>query len=131
MRKSYMFAGGAIVCWSTIATITKLLLSDVNGFQLLWVSSFLAAIFLFIVVVASKKQTKLAEYTLKDYVIMVLIGFPGTFLYYAFYYAGSEFLSASQAFIINYLWPIMSVLFACIILKERRLPLGVSCQLAG
>ena len=28
-------------------------------------------------------------------------------------------MPASQAFIINYLWPIMSVLFACIILKEK------------
>jgi drug/metabolite transporter (DMT)-like permease len=28
-------------------------------------------------------------------------------------------MAASQAFIINYLWPVMSVVFACIILKEK------------
>ena len=28
-------------------------------------------------------------------------------------------MPASQAFIINYLWPIMSVVFACILLKEK------------
>ena len=28
-------------------------------------------------------------------------------------------MQASQAFIINYLWPIMIVVFACIILKEK------------
>ncbi len=32
---------------------------------------------------------------------------------------GTDVLSASQAFIINYMWPIMSVVFACIVLKEK------------
>ena len=36
-----------------------------------------------------------------------------------FYYAGTDILQASQAFIINYLWPIMSVVFACILLGEK------------
>jgi len=39
--------------------------------------------------------------------------------YYVFFYAGASRMLASQAFIVNYLWPIMSVLCACIILKER------------
>ena len=34
-------------------------------------------------------------------------------------YLGINTLQASQAFIINYLWPIMTVIFACIILKEK------------
>jgi drug/metabolite transporter (DMT)-like permease len=50
---------------------------------------------------------------------MAAIGIPGSLLYYMFYYAGTDILPASQAFIINYLWPIMSVIFACIILKEK------------
>ena len=36
-----------------------------------------------------------------------------------FYYAGADILPASQAFVINYMWPIMCVVFACIILKEK------------
>ena len=50
---------------------------------------------------------------------MALIGLPGTLFYNLFYYAGAAILPASQAFIINYLWPIMSVVFACILLKEK------------
>ena len=49
----------------------------------------------------------------------MLIGLPSTLLYYLFYYAGTDLMPASQAFIVNYLWPIMSVVFACIILKEK------------
>ena len=50
---------------------------------------------------------------------MVLIGLPGTLFYNLFYFAGATILPASQAFIVNYLWPIMSVVFACLILKEK------------
>ena len=50
---------------------------------------------------------------------MGAIGLPGVFLYYVFYYAGTARMPASQAFIINYLWPIMSIIFACIVLKEK------------
>ena len=49
----------------------------------------------------------------------VLIGLPGAFIYYLLFYTGTDLMPASQAFIINYLWPIMSVIFACIILKEK------------
>ncbi len=65
------------------------------------------------------KNFKKYNYKIKDYLIMAGIGLPGTFFYYIFYYSGTDIMPASQAFIINYLWPIMSVLFACIILKER------------
>jgi drug/metabolite transporter (DMT)-like permease len=45
-------------------------------------------------------------------------------------------MEASHAFIVNYLWPIMSVVFACVILKEKLtlkklLAIGVSCVGVG
>ena len=50
---------------------------------------------------------------------MAGIGLPGVFLYYVFYYSGATRLPASQAFITNYLWPVMSIVFAVIILREK------------
>jgi drug/metabolite transporter (DMT)-like permease len=61
----------------------------------------------------------LKQYKLKDYMQIFIIGLLGTFLYNLFLYLGIDTLEASQAFIINYLWPIMTVVFACIILKEK------------
>lgn len=119
MKKIYLFAGISILCWSTVATITKLLLGDLNSIQLLWASSLFASIFLLALNIFSGNIKTLKKYKPKDYLITMLIGFPGTFLYYIFYYAGADLLPASQAFIINYMWPIMSVVFACIILKEK------------
>ena len=119
MKKEYLYAGVSIFCWSTVAVITKLLLKDLNQFQLLWVSSLFAGLFLLAVNLFTGRLKELKSWTLKDYAVSALCGIPGTFLYYVFYYAGAARMEASHAFIINYLWPIMSVVFACILLKEK------------
>ncbi len=119
MKTAYLFAGISIILWSTLATISKLLLGTMNSFQVLMFSSFFAAAALLAANVITGKIKQLKEYRIKDYAITLLICIPGTFLYYVFLYLGTARMAASQAFIINYLWPIMSVVFACIILKEK------------
>ncbi len=119
MKKTYFYAGVSIFCWSTVATTCKILLRELNNMQLLWVNSLIAGLFLLVLNIFSGNFKKYENYTLKDYFIMVAIGIPSTIFYYMFYYAGTDILPASQAFIINYLWPIMSVIFACVILREK------------
>lgn len=114
-----------------MAVITKLLLQDLNQFQLLWASSFFAGLFLLVVNLVTGNLKQLKQWKLKDFAISALCGIPGTFLYYVFYYAGAARMEASHAFIVNYLWPIMCVVFACILLKEKLtfkklLAIGVS-----
>ena len=122
MKKVYLYVATAIFCWSTIATVSKLMLGGINCLQLLWMNSFAAALALLTVSFVNGKVKLLKKYKLKDYAVTILIGFPGTFFYYVFYYAGTDLMLASQAFIVNYLWPIMSVVFACLILKEKMTP---------
>ena len=118
MKKSYLYAGVAILIWSTTATVSKLMLNTLSSYQVLMLSAFFAAAALLVTTIINGRIKLLRRYRIKDYIITLLIGLPGTFLYYAFLYAGTAKMAASQAFIINYLWPIMSVVFACIILKE-------------
>lgn len=122
MKKTYILAGVAIFFWSTMATISKLLLGSFTSIQVLCISSLFAFLFLFIKNLATRNIVKLKYYKAKDILIMILIGLPGIFLYNIFYYFGAAIMPASQAFIINYLWPIMSVVFACILLKEKLTP---------
>lgn len=120
MKKSYFYAGTAIFFWSTVATVAKLMLGSINNFQLLWMTAVFAALFLLAVNIFTGNIKNLKSYRPKDFLISALIGLPGTFFYYVFYYAGTGIMAeASQAFIINYLWPIMSVVFACILLGEK------------
>ena len=119
MKKQYLYASISIILWSTTATISKLLLGSLNSMQILFSSSFFAFIFLLIVNLVKRNLKKLKTFKIKDYIQMFFIGLLGTFLYNLFLYLGINKMQASQAFIINYLWPIMTVLFACIILKEK------------
>ena len=119
MKKSYLLAAIAIFIWSTIPVVTKNLLASFTSLQIVSVSALFAAVFLLALNIATGRFKILRTYTLKDYVITTLIGAPGTFIYYIFLYIGTDKMLASQAFIINYLWPIMSIVFACIILKEK------------
>ena len=119
MKKTYLLAGISIFCWSTVAATCKLLLGELTSIQLLWMNALVAGVFLIIFNICTGNFKKHSGYKFKDYLIMASIGMPGTFFYYIFFYTGTDMMPASQAFIINYLWPIMSVLFACIILKEK------------
>lgn len=119
MKKTYIYAAISILFWSSIATVSKLLLGSLDSYQVLMFSALFAAVALFVANAVTGKLKLLKNYRPKDYLITVLICLPGTFFYYVFLYSGTAKMAASQAFIINYLWPIMSVVFACIILKER------------
>lgn len=122
MKQCYMFAGVSILFWSTMATVSKLLLGTMSSYQVLCISSALAFLALLIYNVVSGKISVMKSFSVKDYFVIALIGLPGPLSYNLLYYSGASVLLASQAFIINYLWPIMSVLFACILLREKLTP---------
>lgn len=119
MKRSYIYAGAAILMWSTMPTISKLLLGEMDSYKVLCSGMLLATVAMLIINLCSKKWKLMRSYRFVDYLKMAAIGLPGISLYYGFYYMGADRLPASQAFIVNYLWPIMSILFACIILKEK------------
>ena len=134
MKKEYQCAAVSIFFWSTVATVTKLLMGTISHIQLLWASAFFAALFWLVVNTVTGRIKLLKTYTLRQIGTIALIGLPGTFFYYVFYYAGAARMQASQAFIINYLWPIMSVVFACVLLKERftfRKAMGIGLSFVG
>ncbi|MBR3837099.1 MAG: DMT family transporter [Clostridia bacterium] len=120
MKKAYVYAATSILFWSTMATVSKLLLNDFSSLQVLCFSSAFAFLALFVANLKAGSFKKLrGVYGIRDVLWMALTGLPGVCIYNLFLYAGTARLRASQAFIINYLWPIMSVFFACLILKER------------
>ena len=119
MKKVVFYAGTAILLWSSMPTISKLLISTMDQNLVLCLSALFAAVGLFLVNLFTGKLKKLKQFTPWEILRSILIGLPGTFLYYVFYYEGTRMMAASQAFIINYLWPMMSVVFACILMKEK------------
>ena len=119
MKKTYFLAIVAILFWSTSATVSKLLLGSLDSMQVVWVSSLFASLFWIITNLIAGNMKQLKTYRKKDILRIMGIGLIGTFLYYLLLYTGMDRMPASQALIVNYLWPIMSVVFACILLKEK------------
>lgn len=119
MKKEYLYAGITILFWSTSSTVSKLLLGSFNSMQILMITSLFACVFLFFQNLIKGNLKELKKYKLNDYVYITMLGILGMFLYNLFLYMGINSMQASQAFIINYLWPIMTILFACLILKEK------------
>lgn len=118
-KKAYFFALAASLLWGSSAAIIKLLLEGLNSLQILFYASLFASISLFIVVIFQKKTSIVKNYKVRDYLRFAYMGFIGVFLYYLFLYLALTYLKAQEAFIINYLWPIVIVLFAVPILGEK------------
>ena len=119
MKKNYIFAITTVFMWSTLAAVVKLLLTDIPNMQALTISSCISSVFLFIVNIFTGKINELKKLNLKDIGIISGLGFIGLFVYSAMYYYGLSQLTSQEACIVNYLWPIMIVIFSCIILKEK------------
>lgn len=115
---AYVFVLLASVLWASTAAITKLLLVNLNNLQILFFVTLFASLSLLIISLFQGKLQVIKNYTWKDYLVFAGMGFLGVFLYRFFLQAALNLMSAQEAFIVNYTWPIMVVVFAWIILKE-------------
>ncbi len=117
--KSSIFALITVFLWASTAAIVKLLLNDLSSIQVTFYSFIFTLIGLFAIVAFEKKLPLLKKYTKTDYLRMMGISVLGCYLYYVFLFGALEYAPAQEAFIVNYLWPIMVVIFGIIILKEK------------
>lgn len=119
MRGVYLMAFAAIVLWSTNPAVSKLALGGMSSVELLCYSSAVAALVLAVYAAFSGVWRDAFKYTLRDYVELALIGLGPNMVCYLLTYESLTLLPAHIANIINYLWPILTVVFAALILGER------------
>lgn len=131
MKKNLIYAVLTVLIWSTMASVVKAILSDIPNMQALSVSSVFSFLFLLIVNIKNRKLKTLKSYKQKDIFAMCGLGFLGLFLYSALYYYGLAVLTAQEACILNYLWPIMLVVFSCILLKEKMTIMKTAAMLCS
>lgn len=71
------------------------------------------------IVLFEKKMHVLQTYTVSDYGKIGVLGFLGTYLYYVLLYAALALTSASEGFILAYTWPMLVIILAFPLLRER------------
>lgn len=118
MKKEYLFASMTVILWSTLSAISKLFIGSMSSMSLLFYTSSIASITLLIINIATKGIFFYRQYHRNDYLKITGLGFLGLFCYTELYYIGLMYLTSQIACIINYMWPMMIILFSCIILKE-------------
>jgi len=118
-KRVYFYAVSAVVIWSTTAALVKSLLSTIPTYEALFLSSFAASLFLVGIQLVRDGGRVFRTYDIRNYAAMVGLGFLGLFLYSGLYYYGLTQLTSQEACILNFLWPMMIVLFAALLLGER------------
>jgi len=131
MKKNYLYAILSVLIWSTLAAVSKMMLSDLPSMQTLSIGAAFAFLFLLLINLKSGKLKQMKQYQKKDYALMGSLGLLGLFVYTALYYYGLTQLSSQDACILNYLWPMMLVLFSCLILKEKLTKIKVLAMLCS
>ncbi len=116
---SYIYVSLSVLLWASTAAVAKLLLQDISNIQLTFYSFIFSILGLLTIVIAQGKLRLLKEYKAKDFVRMAYMGTLGCYLYYIFLFGAIMYAPAQEAFIVNYMWPMMVVIFAILILKEK------------
>ena len=118
-NKSYFYLALCILLWASIPVASKKILVELNNIQMLFYSTILSFLVLGVVLLIEKKAAVMKTYSLKDYLRMGFLGFLGTYLFYILLYGAFALIPASEGYILNFTWPILVLVLAFVILKEK------------
>jgi len=133
-KRAYFFAFLSIFFWSTVASAFKLTLQSLTYVELLYLSTLVSTIVLFMILLLQKKIRELKKLNWRDYVLSLFMGFLSPFLYYLFVFKAYSLLPAQQAQPLNLIWGIVIVIFAVPILGQKlrlRTLLSITISFAG
>ena len=118
-KKAIIYAGIAVLLWSTVATAFKIALRNLQPFELMFYSSVFSTIILFIAVIIKQRFINFKYLKIKDYLLFAFLGLLVPFGYYSILFKAYDLLPAQIAQAINFTWPIAIVILSVIIKKEK------------
>ena len=117
-KRQIVYAVLTVFLWATMAPAVKLMQDSVPTTEVLFLAGVFSVVFLLGRLIANGKVKEYRTFGAQNYKVVLGLGLLGFFVYEFLYYFGIAQLTASTACILNYLWPVMLVLFSCLILKE-------------
>jgi drug/metabolite transporter (DMT)-like permease len=130
-HQAYIYALSAIVLWSTIGTAFKIALRYTEPLQLIFFASGIGIIIFGIISFLKGNIRDLLKTNRSELKQSLLGGFLNPFLYYAVLLQAYDLTDAQLAQPLNYLWPVMLVLFSAPLLGEKIKPLGFVSVIVG
>lgn len=116
---AYLYAATTVLFWSTVASAFKLTLGRINFAEMLFYASFFSMLILGFIVVSTGRLRALRSWPRSEYLRSALLGFLNPFLYYLVVFKAYDLLPAQEALTLNFIWPIVLVLFSTVILRQQ------------
>jgi drug/metabolite transporter (DMT)-like permease len=118
-KQSYIYAGLAILFWSTVPTAFKISLAEIDILPMLTIASITSALVLLIIVLAGKKFHLILLTSRKELLNSAILGLINPFLYYLILLKAYKLLPAQVAQPLNMIWPIILVFLSVPILGQK------------
>jgi drug/metabolite transporter (DMT)-like permease len=118
-NKAYLFAGTAVLMWSTVGSAFKLTLAYLSPVQMLLFASFISILVLFIILVIQKKLPLLTSSGNKKILHSALNALLNPFLFYIVLFYAYDLLLTQEAMVLNFTWPVTLTILSILILKQR------------
>lgn len=117
--KSYLYAGLAVLLWSTVATSFKLGLSELDFIQLIFYASATSVVVLFIILLLQNKVKLLAHQSRNQWLNSLALGAFNPLFYYLVLFKAYSLLPAQLAQPLNMVWPIVLTLLSVPLLGQK------------
>jgi drug/metabolite transporter (DMT)-like permease len=114
-RKAVTCGLVAVALWATVASAFKLTLREATPIQLLFYAA-LTSVLLLIVILVARGEALPRKFWLRA----AVMGLVNPVAYYLLLFSAYHRLPAQEALAINYSWPLMLMVMACVV--ERRQP---------
>jgi drug/metabolite transporter (DMT)-like permease len=120
-NKAISLALLCVIVWSLVAVVSKVGTSAISPLQFLFLSNGLSALVLGCLVFFLRSGIgNCIEQMKRNAVQTSILGFLGCFLYYFCLYYGYSKSNAVTVLVVQYLWPILTVLLSPFILREKK-----------
>lgn len=116
---AYMHAVAAVLLWSTAASAFKLTLRHADVPSMLLGASGVSLVFLAVFAGVTGRLGSLKGFTARQWAASAFLGFLNPFLYYVILFKAYSVLTAQEALVLNYTWPVMLVLLSVPLLGQK------------
>ncbi len=117
--RAYIYAGLAILFWSTVASAFKIGLQYIGFIQFLFFSTWVSFVILLLIASLQGDLASVRKPALRDLVFPAAMGLLNPFVYYLVLFKAYELLPAQVAQPLNMIWPIVLVFLSVLILKQK------------
>lgn len=132
--QAVVYAGIAVLSWSTIATALKIALKYQTHFEMLLIASSTALLFFLALITVQKKWDKVSKLSSKQWRCFAVIGLLNPVAYYLALFKAYDLLPAQIAQPLNYAWPIVLLILLAAFAHQpipHRKYIGMFMSLGG